>query len=123
MSVRIPPGLDDGAAVLRVLRRRQLRIGDDVAERTLAGVVRQARQRLRYRSRRTVGDGGSELVVGVDQRGLLCIIGERGIGDDDVLGFRADDVARRGIEGESISVTSVPYLSPLVTRRRSIWQT
>ncbi len=80
--------------------RGQLGVGDDIAERALAGVVGRARQRFRDRSRAAVGDRRGKLVVRFKQRGLFRVPGIGGGADDDVVGLGADDVARRRIELE-----------------------
>jgi hypothetical protein len=52
-----------------------LRIGNDIAERALAGIVGDARQRRGDDARSPVGDGGGDLVVGLEQRGLIRVLG------------------------------------------------
>ena len=89
---------DHRSAILVGTGRGQLRVGDDIAERALAGVVGRARQRFRDRSRRAVGDRRGNLVVGQDQRGLLRIPGIGGGAHDDIVSPGTDDVARDGIE-------------------------
>src|ERR1700730_8034851 len=89
---------DHGAAILVGAGRGQLRVGDDIAKHALAGLVGHARQRVGDRSRPALGDRSGELVVSRDQRGLVRILGQGGIADDDIVGLGADDVVRRGIE-------------------------
>ena len=91
---------DHRAAVCRGAGRGELGVGDDIAERALAGIVGHARQRFRHRARRTVGDRRGNPVVGFKQRGLFGVLGKRCGADDVVVGLGADDVARDGIELE-----------------------
>ena len=49
---------------IRGTGRGQLSVGDDIAERALAGIVRRARQRVRDRSRAAVGERCGNFIVG-----------------------------------------------------------
>src|SRR6202041_4209832 len=89
-----------GRAVGGVAGCGDLGVGDDIAERALAGIVGRARQAVRDRPRPAVGDRCGDFIVSFQQRGLLGIAGIAVGADDDVVGFGADDIARRRIELE-----------------------
>ena len=96
-AARIGQG-DHRSAILVGAGRGELRVGDDIAEHALAGIVGCARQRFRDRSRRAVGERRRHLVVGLDQRSLFRIFCVGAGAHDDIVGPGADDIACRVIE-------------------------